>query len=459
MMDFFTKYFSVQVFFLIFRETLETAIIVSVLLTFLKRGLSGASLKPSRSRSGFQRLDHSDDDHNLEVVSHDSATVGSATASSGHDANTNNNTNNNNTNEEQDAASSSADTALLGSDGDFRAVESKMYSRLVTQVWVGATLGLIICLLIGGLFIFLFYMLGTNLWNVTEKVWEAVFSIVASLIITVMGMAMLRINKMKEKWRVKLARIIISTHEGTAGWGLRHLGRKYALAILPLVTTLREGLEAVVFLGGMGVSQPTSSFPLSVVCAVALGSLVGWCMYRYGNSVSLQYFMIGSTCFLYLVAAGLLSRGVWFAELQQFITKVGQDVSELGSGPGSYDITRSVWHVNCCNSQTDGPWMLFNALLGWQNSATYGSVISYNLYWWVIIVSVLVMKYRETHNGRLPLIPDSWQPKRKHRYALANESLMDRATLIYTSNNANGREAAASRPSHESLNSTSPLVN
>lgn len=37
--DFFENYFSVQVFFIIFRETIETAIIISVLLAFLNQGL------------------------------------------------------------------------------------------------------------------------------------------------------------------------------------------------------------------------------------------------------------------------------------------------------------------------------------------------------------------------------------------------------------------------------------
>lgn len=118
-------------------------------------------------------------------------------------------------------------------------------------------------------------------------------------------------------------------------------------------------------------------------------------MYKYGNAISINYFLIGSTCFLYLVAAGLFSRGVWFLELQQFVNRVGMDVSETGSGPGSYDITKSVWHVNCCNGQTDGGWMIANALFGWTNSATYGSVISYNFYWIFIIVAVYVSLVKE----------------------------------------------------------------
>jgi high-affinity iron transporter len=44
--------FAVPVFFIVFRETLETAIIVSVLLAFLKQTLDG----PSRDAATYKKL-------------------------------------------------------------------------------------------------------------------------------------------------------------------------------------------------------------------------------------------------------------------------------------------------------------------------------------------------------------------------------------------------------------------
>ena len=396
MTDWFEDYFSVQVFFIVFRETIETAIIVSVLLAFIDQGFG------------------------------------------------------------KSAATTSADT--LNNNPDLK---RRVYRNLVIQVWVGAALGLLICIAVGSFFVYAFYHLGKDLWFATEKYWEATFSIAASLIISVMGASMLRLNKMKEKWRYKIAKSIVETHKGEGRWGLNYLSRKYAIAVLPFITTLREGLEVVVLLGGIGASQPVSSFPLPTIAAILVGGFVGWLMYRTGDHMSIQYFLIGSTCFLYLVAAGLMSRGVWFFELQQFINHVGQDVSEQGSGPGSYDITRSVWHVNCCNSQTDGPWMIFNALLGWQNSATYGSVISYNVYWWVIIGMFYSMWYKEQH-GVLPFIPVEIQKKLRLVRSVERESgLVERATQLYTTTygDAEGDNLlAARRDSGESLNSNTPLV-
>jgi high-affinity Fe2+/Pb2+ permease len=56
--------------------------------------------------------------------------------------------------------------------------------------------------------------------------------------------------------------------------------------------------------------------------------------------------LVVSTCFLYLVAAGLVARSVWYFEAQHWKSIAGRDVADLGDGPGSYDIDRSVWHVN-----------------------------------------------------------------------------------------------------------------
>ncbi|CCG20701.1 Fth2 iron transporter [Candida orthopsilosis Co 90-125] len=395
-------YFSIQIFFIILRETLESAIIISVLLSFINQRShkSDANSTPSKSNTHLQQVQR----------------------------------------------------------------------KLKIQVWIGALLGLVICFLIGLIFILAFYFVGKDYWAYTERVWEGVFSILSSIIITVMGIGLLRINKvMKLKWWIKLgdaynnegdeegeeeiaklgdddvlpdefsehdvndrvnsygenrsssesesapltasSQVPVTSKKSPAK-RRQKFGKKYFLAILPLVTTLREGLEAVVFVGGIGVSSPPSSFPLSIACGLTLGALVGYTLYKGGNKLSLQYFLITSTCFLYIVSAGLMSRGVWFLELESFVRKCGGlDVSETGSGPGSYDIAKSVWHVNCCNGLTDGGWMVLNAIFGWTNSATYGSVTTYFAYWFFVIIWLNIKLYEE-REGVLPLVPIKWQLKR-----------------------------------------------
>ncbi|CAK7894567.1 plasma membrane iron permease [[Candida] anglica] len=279
-----------------------------------------------------------------------------------------------------------------------------VYKRLVRQVWWGAASGLVVCICIGAAFIAVFYTVGNDIWSKSEDLWEGIFCLIATVLISMMGIAMLRVNKMKEKWRVKLAKALIQDTENKKDrFKFGHLAKKYCMFILPFITCLREGLEAVVFVGGVGLSTPATSFPIPVITGLLAGGAVGGLLYLGGTTTSLQIFLIISTCILYLISAGLFSRSVWFFEMYRLTKKAGGDIAEGGSGPGSYDITNSVWHVNCCNPETDNGWDVFNALLGWQNSATYGSVLSYNLYWVAVIVTLFLMLYEEKH-GHLPFL-------------------------------------------------------
>ncbi|KAL8653493.1 MAG: hypothetical protein Q9210_002070 [Variospora velana] len=296
----------------------------------------------------------------------------------------------------------------------------KTHKKLQRQVWYGILAGLLVCLVVGGGMIGAFYGLKVDHWAATEPYWEGVFSILASLIIAIMGAALLRISKLQAGWRAKLNR---SFEEGDAiktssRWEQAKIWtRKYFMFWLPFITVLREGAEAIVFIAGVGLGLPGKSIPLPVIVGLIAGALIGVVIYKGGNFAPIQVFLIVSTCFLYLVAAGLFSKGVWFFESGAWNKVVGGDAAETGSGAGSYDIRQSVWHVNCCNPYINGGggWGIFNAIFGWQNSATNGSVISYNLFWLVVILGFLAMGYKEK-SGHWPLI------KRKKVQSRGSES-------------------------------------
>ncbi|KAJ0159833.1 Plasma membrane iron permease, partial [Colletotrichum tanaceti] len=261
--------FSLPIFFITFRESLETAIIVSVLLAFIKRTLA------------------TKDDPALQ-------------------------------------------------------------HKMERQVWLGTAAGLVTCVIIAMAIISGIHSLGADRFAAAESIWEGIFSLGASLIITAMGAVLLRVTKLQDKWRLKLSKALSATesHDGPFRDRLKYLGEKYALFLLPFVTVLREGFEGVLFIAGVGVSETAASIALSAVLGLALGAVVGYFIYRGSKTAPIQVFLIVSTCFLYLIAAGLFSKGVWHFEQNEWNKIVGGDAAELGSGPGSYDIRRSVWHVN-----------------------------------------------------------------------------------------------------------------
>ncbi|KAF2816498.1 iron permease FTR1 [Mytilinidion resinicola] len=236
--------FAVPVFFICFRECLETSIIVSVLLSFLKQ-----TLGPER--------------------------------------------------------------------------DAVVYKKLVRQVWLGVAAGLAIVIVIGAGMIGAFYGIGKDTFAGTEDVWEGVFGLIATIIISLMGAALLRVSKLQDKWRVKLAKALESkeTRTGVPTNGrFKRWAEKYAMFMLPFVTVLREGLEAVIFIGGVGLGLPATSFPIAILCGLVSllshlpCSIHSLTVIRGGNRTSMQIFLIISTCFLYLVAAGLFSKAVWAFE-------------------------------------------------------------------------------------------------------------------------------------------------
>ncbi|KAF9357206.1 hypothetical protein BGX26_004079 [Mortierella sp. AD094] len=302
-----TDYFSVPIFFILFRETTEAAIIVSVLLTFLKQVLS--------------------DDRSAQ-------------------------------------------------------------RRLTIQVWGGTALGLFISIAIGVAFIVVWNKYSNNIWASSEEIWEGSFSLLAVVMISIMGIAMLRTNQIQEKWKVKLAKAL--EHEDSRG--LRNSSRRYALFILPFITVLREGLEAIVFIGGVTFSEKVQAIPIAVCAGIACGLIVGYIIYRGGNMMNLHKFFVASTCLLLLVAAGLVARAVTAFEANTWnhLTNTQSDDA------GTYDPRVNVWGLQCCNPNDPnaGGWALFNAVLGWSNVASIGTILSYILYWFAVMACLTFMKLR-----------------------------------------------------------------
>ena len=124
-----------------------------------------------------------------------------------------------------------------------------------------------------------FYTVGSETWDQNENYYEGAFCLFAAVIITVMGAALLRIGRMQEKWRVKLAKAIESPIKVRRGC-LAHWLEKYAMFVLPFITVLREGIEAVVFVAGVTFSAPAYAVPLPVVVGLLLGGLVGYALYK-----------------------------------------------------------------------------------------------------------------------------------------------------------------------------------
>ncbi|KAJ2015775.1 high-affinity iron permease [Coemansia sp. S610] len=265
-----------------------------------------------------------------------------------------------------------------------------MRKKARKHIWIGALVGFLICLVIGVTFIVIFYTVANDIWSKAELLWEGIFSLIAAVMITVMGLGMLRSGRMQDKWRVKLATAMTeeSERQGWRRWvDVKIFSKKYLFFHLPFLTVLREGLEAVVFVGGVSLGATAKSIPLAVFVGLLCGGIIGYLIYRTGNAMRFHWFFVVSTCLLYLIAAGLLSKSVGFFEENTFAKYAGADPD----ASGVIDVRVNVWALDYGSPEAkdNSGWGIFNAILGWNNVATYGTIISYCLYW-VALAAYLV---------------------------------------------------------------------
>ncbi|KAI0271038.1 Ftr1 protein [Russula aff. rugulosa BPL654] len=353
--------FSVPIFFIVFRETLEAAIIVASLLGLVK-----------------------------QIVYSHFHTLGSQEPIS-----------------EEEGKKGSGDTAIF----------------------FGSALGFLIAVIIGAVFITIWFTKASDLYKKTEDIWEGIFQLIAAILIFVMGITMLKLNHAKTKWRIKLQHAF----EGQHTTGGTKMG-KWALFTLPFIVVLREGLEAVVFVGGVSLGQSASAIPIAAIVGIICGLICGFVIYTFASRAALTVFLVVMTNFILIIGAGLFSKSVGSFQHNAFNHLIGGDTDRAGDGPGTFDVRGNVWHLNCCNPDDKidgGGWLIFGALTGWTNSATIGTVLSYVFYWLAAIVTLVALKWRE---GRL--------------HVFGFESAAGKARLL--------RQAANKGVTHEN---ESPLVN
>lgn len=432
--------FSVQIYFATFCETLEVSMIISVLLSFVNHSLREYHAR--QNALAETHIDLSQDPGGKSIVTEK---FGEAQGSPGHNfmrppvsptTKPRSGIYNNNHNKLKRKK-------IMTTSNYFS--NPAIFQRWQLQIWLSSAIGLLLCIIIGLSFFAAFYAREDlhhpreNLWFETELLWRGILSLIASIFISLMGSVMLCVNKEQQIWRRKMSHAMLSAkqqqHEATpsklvgslssvdnstisvvgseskesahSGWRvvIEYLPQwitTYAMALLPLVTVLREGLELMMVISGVAFTVPGRSIPLPALCGIVTGSSIGYAVYRGGNAITIQGFLIAGACLLHLLAAELFSRAVWLLERHTFALRVGNgSVAEAGTGTGSYNIGASAWHVNCCSPRpvSGGGWQLFGAMLGWQNSATHGSVIAYNIYWLVVMLAIAVVWYKKRYSN------------------------------------------------------------
>ncbi|OAV97087.1 hypothetical protein PTTG_12673 [Puccinia triticina 1-1 BBBD Race 1] len=414
--------FSVPIFLICFREVLEAAIILSVLLALIEQIVRPNDHSPTATKDQLSietprlpRLeDHLNESH-LELESLAS----------------------------QEEAAHPA--GIIKDHEDYR---EKIIKRMRVQVFSGTFVGLFLSMCIGAGFLAVYYTKFTDIYGNAEELWEGIFSLIASAMIFVMGITMMRIDRSKIKWRIKLSKAFEQENMIDADgkspkvlprfrklMSMLRVGGKrtnsadstssrYILFFLPALTVLREGLEAVVFIGGVSLGQPATSIPIAAVTGILLGLVIGYAIYNSSARLNLSLFLTISTIALLYVGAGLITKAAWYFKMYSFIRMVGGDAAEAGDGPGSFPVDGYIWHLDYGNPENKlaaGGWMIFAGVFGWNNTGSILTVMIYISFWLIASATLIFMKW---HEGRCTIFNFS-SSARKKRLARLNDNGKD----------------------------------
>ncbi|KAI8471619.1 MAG: iron permease FTR1 family-domain-containing protein [Monoraphidium minutum] len=270
---------------------------------------------------------------------------------------------------------------------------NRTYPRLKRQVWWGAGAGIGLSVIFGAIFAGVFYAAKTLLFKGTAKaIFQGVISYVAVILITYLAFAMLRFSNVEEKYSKKLQ----LAAKNAAANAANPRGQGYSVFLLAFTAVLREGVESVIFLAGVGSNTGLASIPLAALAGLAVGLAVGLAIYYSGRAIKdLKIFFFISTIILFFIAAGQVSLGT------QMLSLAG------AFGPYATWQDELTWQYHpvadltgCCSDELTAPNKFFplaHAVVGYQSKPTPIILILYCTYW-AIVLGVSFYKWR---NGSL----------------------------------------------------------
>ncbi|RIB17983.1 iron permease FTR1/Fip1/EfeU [Gigaspora rosea] len=321
--------FDISIFFIVFRETLECTVIMSLLFGIIDR-----------------------------IIPPESEDIPSLN---------------------QEITAPSPPTSISSQDNHYRRIirrlrrfqqrentsSQELRGQLKRIVVYGTIAGIFISILLGILFVCVLYIVIKGSQNGTGGLlWEAFFSLLTTVLITLIAWYMVRVTFWKEKLEKQIKKATLAYLERYIG------GNKWFLFFLPLTIVMREALESFIFISG-SLNQTYISFLISIGSGVVVGCLGGYLIFKFSNLISVRAFSTVCTILFFFVAAGLF----------------GTAISSFESATNSENSDRIyLWNLNCCDPETDQGWEALSGTFGWTNKASLGQVIGYIVYWIVALL-------------------------------------------------------------------------
>jgi high-affinity iron transporter len=162
---------------------------------------------------------------------------------------------------------------------------------------------------------------------------------------------------------------------------------------IPLFTLLREGVEMIVLIAGVSFQEAPTAIPLAAIAGIIAGCLVGYLVHRLSSTLSLKWFFVTMSYLLFLIAAGLLSRSVGLFEDHYWARAI--NLAPDDAQTAQFDPRTNVWYLACCHEKRTAGFQVLYAIFGYRSVATIGTIVSYCLYWLLLSGGLVAWKNRK----------------------------------------------------------------
>jgi len=285
-------------------------------------------------------------------------------------------------------------------------IDKPLFIRFRREVYLGASLGFLVCMVLGIGFLALASLAYKLFSGDGEILFEGIMTILTSMVLTFLALNFYKMIYTKEGHERKMKKKIQETVDASVTFG-----KKHAFFTLAFTTGVREGMESILFLTGVVSDvKDLSSLPIPIVSALILARVVGYCFFQGTKKMRVDWFMRGSALLLLFIGAGFFSSSVHkFQELGVFGTW-----SPKKDRP--WQNSRVYDARSCCNDKTNRFFVLVRALLGWQDQPTPIEFFAYAFYW-VLILTVGYFVIKRAQRQLVALL-EKWKQKTRQKKAI-----------------------------------------
>jgi len=230
----------------------------------------------------------------------------------------------------------------------------------IKYLWYGTIIAIVASLALGGSILVIY----STLSGIAEEIFEGVTSLIAAGVLTFMIVWMAKNAKSLKK---EIQQRIDSTLTGRQIFGI---------ASLAFIVVFREGLETVLFLTALVITDPTGSI-IGISTALVSVSVLAMLIWKGAYRLDVRKFFKVTSIVLVIFAAGLTAFGI-------------HELNEAGVIPG---VIEPLWDLNPAVIEGE-PYPLLHergtvglvlkSLVGYNGNPSLTEVTGYLIYWLVV---------------------------------------------------------------------------